>query len=557
MRQTIAGTILLFFSSSCGYFAGSDNILMESSQVRNDVAQLVKTGENEDSQNEPPAVAVNTLVIVSHPVNNTTLVNDVFEKALNIRSESGSAHQTFFIEFNEENRQGQVADTFVIEYPVRQDGLNLLFTIEGTEIVVCYHTMNQFNNSSLGCIPRKELVVSEENSLKKIELEYKGEGFYEVLTLLKETTILQETSRRVSILPFAYENISSIELLSEKHMASEILKGENPFVKEIRENTVSIEPIIKESSDRNVKFDQRRSVDIEQTIEKFTGIEASPHSDPVIPKVTEPAPAPSEPAPESREAQITTDTQPAQAPDSNNNSDSASESESESESGNPFANCESTDFECHNQIVMTLCAQNQSVTNTFEISMPTSSSCDFNADGNSSKSLKASARAHHKGTLTLPTNAIVCNFEKIYSEDQLLFNDEMFVLANNLVLTASMSHYLDPMPKNNADLIKFSWESMVDTVENESAPIYCLGTSCTLPPERTFGQFSLGAIGEIYSQQIFSEGLIQGMTNSVSFSGVAIGDDDSDDCRLQQRNIDNELQNELKFKVIVNYVTAP
>lgn len=159
--------------------------------------------------------------------------------------------------------------------------------------------------------------------------------------------------------------------------------------------------------------------------------------------------------------------------------------------------------------------------------------CDWGKDDNLTPAqLWVKARREQYVPLELDAQSTICRIEFDFPDQDMYFDDEIFLLYNNFVLTASIdySNYFQKVD----ELSVYDWPAIRDKKYNADARNpYCLGAqsgkgSCTMPYTETHGSMKLSFDGSLF-QKIESYSPVAMAQRQFGF--VTIGDNDSRDCR--------------------------
>jgi hypothetical protein len=193
--------------------------------------------------------------------------------------------------------------------------------------------------------------------------------------------------------------------------------------------------------------------------------------------------------------------------------------------------------------------------------------CKWETEGNGAK-LDQSIRARFKQDVILkvPNNATLCNMSFSFVNQPMRYDDEIFLLYNNVVLMMS-TNYADPSVypdslKSDADgLISYNWDRLyLRKYGHDLAGDYCLGqgtagSACSIPATETTGQMLLGfnqdlvmKLGRLTAQLKFDEYTDPSVDNFNPklniLSIVTTGDNDDSDC----------IHTDFSFDVTIDYV---
>ncbi|MGE0172669.1 MAG: hypothetical protein AB7T49_07790 [Oligoflexales bacterium] len=175
---------------------------------------------------------------------------------------------------------------------------------------------------------------------------------------------------------------------------------------------------------------------------------------------------------------------------------------------------------------------------------PPTSACAWGQDGNLTK-LDSVVRARREQiqNLDLTGSNVICSVAFNLPQQQINFDDEIFLIFNNYVLAASRD-YTYALPEKNG-MYLYDWKSLVNQPYQavDTQNYYCLGDdqglgSCVMPYTQTTGALELR----------FDDSLLQNISalsslTDHSFGLVTIGDNNPTDC----------IHTGLTFDVTVRY----
>jgi hypothetical protein len=175
---------------------------------------------------------------------------------------------------------------------------------------------------------------------------------------------------------------------------------------------------------------------------------------------------------------------------------------------------------------------------------PPTTSCDWGKNGNLSK-LDSFVRARREQIqkLDLTGNNVVCSVEFSLPQQNIEFDDEIFLLFNNYVLAASRN-YTYALPKTT-QLFYYDWDAIANQPyqATEVQDYYCLGEAeglgtCVMPYTQTSGALQLK-----FDDSILQSISARSSLSDHSFGLVTIGDNNASDC----------IHTGLTFDVTVRY----
>ncbi|MGE0174712.1 MAG: hypothetical protein AB7T49_18110 [Oligoflexales bacterium] len=193
---------------------------------------------------------------------------------------------------------------------------------------------------------------------------------------------------------------------------------------------------------------------------------------------------------------------------------------------------------CQNQAVV------ETMTKTIRFDRP-ETTCAWNMDGNLSKvQAVVRARREQAQNLDIGSDAVICGVAFDVPQQQIQFDDEIFLLFNNVVLAMSKD-YTYALPQHEG-LHVYDWASLrnEDYLPDGYSHNYCLGEgdgtgTCVMPYTETTGALKLAFDDSVLHKiSSFSD------TSQHSFGLVTIGDDNNTDC----------IHTGLQFQVSVRYV---
>lgn len=157
--------------------------------------------------------------------------------------------------------------------------------------------------------------------------------------------------------------------------------------------------------------------------------------------------------------------------------------------------------------------------------------CEFGLGDNMSRAqLWFRARHEQHVPLEIPDGAVVCRMEFNFPKQVMNFDDEIFLLYDDVVLASSIN--LSARFETTGSLTTYSWPRIRDTRYNASArDPFCLGQNsglgrCQMPYTEQTGPMTLAFEG-----QIFEEIAEAKRRPRHAFGFVTTGDNDDSDCQ--------------------------
>ncbi|MFT7519482.1 MAG: hypothetical protein ACI9MC_001624 [Kiritimatiellia bacterium] len=203
--------------------------------------------------------------------------------------------------------------------------------------------------------------------------------------------------------------------------------------------------------------------------------------------------------------------------------------------------------------IQNLCAERTPELHTaqivFEADPP---GCAWGEDGNLEPAQgQVTARAEQRVSVDLPDDVVICDLTFDFEADSgsdhnLYYDDNMFILYNDVVLAASYGPMVDLFETSDG-LPIYNWESLAGyEFSFSSTPTYCLGEAegradCQIPAPETGDPVSLSFEDDLIAE-LSVRAIQQGR---YEYGFVTIGDNDpADDC----------FHEEFSFEVEVPYV---
>lgn len=166
------------------------------------------------------------------------------------------------------------------------------------------------------------------------------------------------------------------------------------------------------------------------------------------------------------------------------------------------------------------------------------------------------ARLEEVYDLDLPQGSILCSMNFWSKEDAFVYDDEIYLTLNDIILVASSSHHLNEF-ENRRDFLAYDWNKIVGRTYTTGDGAYCAGgeNTCTVPPTEKKGKFrfempdakvqALGvAAGVKESRTMVSLEEFQSSNkqSALTFKLITTGDNDKKiDCMHSQINLDVDL----------------
>jgi hypothetical protein len=171
--------------------------------------------------------------------------------------------------------------------------------------------------------------------------------------------------------------------------------------------------------------------------------------------------------------------------------------------------------------------------------------CSWGVEGNLSKVQEmVRARGEQYHMMDLGDNAVICDMEFTVPNQEIEFDDEIFLTLNNAVLAASMDY--TPAMEQREDVFFYSWNSIVNQpyVKDGTPHNYCLGGAqglgqCVMPYTQTTGDMRLD-----FDPSLFYNISAYTFSSKYNFGLVTTGDNNDSDC----------LHTGLEFSVAVKYI---
>lgn len=198
---------------------------------------------------------------------------------------------------------------------------------------------------------------------------------------------------------------------------------------------------------------------------------------------------------------------------------------------------------------------------TFRVDFPAAIECEFNEGGSGINDLNVqgnapridaliTARIKQDQSIDLSAGTTICDMEFNFPEQNMQYDDEIFLLVNDYVVMSSQDYsesdkHPNGLKKNAIGLQQYDWSGEngllgLDYIQYYT-PQFCLGvdnddpdyaTKCNIPATETFGQMKLEIPKtEIVKLGLLSEGVVNRDTKTkLDFSFVTTGDNDNGDC---------------------------
>ncbi len=223
------------------------------------------------------------------------------------------------------------------------------------------------------------------------------------------------------------------------------------------------------------------------------------------------------------------------------------------------------DLETDLEIAQYNCAvaeeENDLESTTFIVDFPAAIECDFNEHGTGLADVNEAgngpridaiitARIKQDHRINLPAGTTICDMDFNFPEQDMQYDDEIFLLVNNYVVMSSQNYsQSDKHPngflQNAIGLQEYDWSGRNGLFgliyEWNRTDQYCLGIEpsdpefaqkCSIPPTETYGQMKL----EIPKEEIVKLGLLsenivsENLETNIDFSFITTGDNDNGDC---------------------------
>lgn len=159
--------------------------------------------------------------------------------------------------------------------------------------------------------------------------------------------------------------------------------------------------------------------------------------------------------------------------------------------------------------------------------------CDWGVDGNGMpKNGEIMARREQLLPIQIvPGNAVLCSMAFEFPEQDMLYDDEIYLTVNNFMLMGSMD-YTTNLTKDG-DFPVYDWTKIKGNPYNHNLyPKFCAGmanglSSCVIPPTQTRGKMQLQ-----FSDSLIAQLYLKSAAKPVyDFQWVTLGDNDGADCR--------------------------
>lgn len=204
-------------------------------------------------------------------------------------------------------------------------------------------------------------------------------------------------------------------------------------------------------------------------------------------------------------------------------------------------------------------AQDKVVTTVYELEFEETQDCLWEQNGNLSR-LDGSirARTEQKIAVRLPDAERLCNLKFEFAEQEMEYDDEIFLLFENTILMSSQDYSTDSnfyantglIPSNDVlRAVEYDWNKLLDLRYGHGlSNRYCYGLDagsagyderCQVPLTQTFGQIRLDIPQEEILNLAYSKNIKINEDNTsknINFGFVTIGDNDNRDCRHKKFN---------------------
>ncbi|MGE0174157.1 MAG: hypothetical protein AB7T49_15275 [Oligoflexales bacterium] len=196
--------------------------------------------------------------------------------------------------------------------------------------------------------------------------------------------------------------------------------------------------------------------------------------------------------------------------------------------------------------VQKLCQNQQHLSRVETIRFaPPEKTCAWGANGNLTEVQEmVRARGEQYHMLDLGSDSIICDVEFTVPNQQIEFDDEIFLTLNNAVLAASMD-YTSVMEKRD-NVYFYNWNAIVNQpyLKDGKPHNYCLGADkglgeCVMPYTQTTGDMRLK-----FDPSIFYNISAYAFSSKYNFGMVTTGDNNDSDCK----------HTGLEFSVNVKYI---
>ncbi|MFT6630370.1 MAG: hypothetical protein ACJAS4_000306 [Bacteriovoracaceae bacterium] len=218
-------------------------------------------------------------------------------------------------------------------------------------------------------------------------------------------------------------------------------------------------------------------------------------------------------------------------------------------------------------------ARNSMLTKLVTIQFPSAIECNFNEGGVEASDLNSEgngprlnqairARVRQDFTVEVSTEETLCDMNFIFPNQQMKYDDEIFLLLNDYVIISSQNYsesdkHPNGLLTNEWGLQEFSWygqNSLYGSFYDWNyTDQYCLGVSaedpeyaqkCAIPQTETVGEMKL----DIPNEEIIKIGVLSrsyendDLKKEFNFSFVTTGDNDNGDCEHAAYSFDVELK---------------
>lgn len=172
--------------------------------------------------------------------------------------------------------------------------------------------------------------------------------------------------------------------------------------------------------------------------------------------------------------------------------------------------------------------------------------CEWGENGNLNKKNEFfQARIEQKVVLSqIPTQAVVCDLEFKFDQQEFLYDDHFLMTFNDHVLASSYD-FTQTLPFSN-QLLRYDWDFIKEMKwDPQHKTVYCASSDgqqnlCSWPKTDELGQIQMD-----FDPAVFYKIMAAPSTESHAFKFITLGDDDDKDCE----------HSDIKFDVEVRYFT--
>lgn len=179
---------------------------------------------------------------------------------------------------------------------------------------------------------------------------------------------------------------------------------------------------------------------------------------------------------------------------------------------------------------------------TQSILFPETKNCRFSQAGNlGRRDAHLQAMEAQLSKITLPVGAALCGLSLSSAQSTIQYDDFLILTLNGHVLLSSNQGLMQGLQKSSDQAYLWDFSRIKGQAVDFASPAYCLGaqsSSCTVPVTDTPGQFSL----QISPADLkpFAENILA--NREISFSLIATGDNDDEDCYHTAFSLDFALE---------------